>query len=182
MFISRMPKPVQYFLLVINDAIRAVPMLVLLFLVYYFPVNTIFGIKAFGPTFSAILALGISQLAYTADIVRSAVLNVSEKTINGAKALGLKDSQIFRYIITPDVLRQILPAEIAFFIGIIRLSSLAGIIGCQELVFVARSATVDNFRSAEAWILVGCIYVLLVVPLTIFLRYFENTKWIKRRW
>ena len=69
-----------------------------------------------------------------------------------------------------------------FFIGIIRLSSLASVIGASEIVFVARTSITQNFRSLEAWIIVALIYIIMVLPITYFARKFENSKWIKRKW
>ena len=174
--------PLKKFFLLSNDAIRAIPMLVMIFFVYYFPFKNIFGIQPPNALYSSIIAMSITQASYTADIVRSALLNVSKKTIMGAKALGYKEKTILRYIMIPDILRQILPAEIAFFIGIIRLSSLASVIGASEIVFVARTSISQNFRSLEAWIVVAIIYIILVLPITYFTRQFENSKWLKRKW
>lgn len=174
--------PFKGFFLLTNDAIRAIPMLVMIFFVYYFPFNNIIGIKPPNALYSSIIAMSITQAAYTADIVHSALLNVSKKTIMGAKALGYKEKTILRYIMIPDIIRQILPAEIAFFIGIIRLSSLASVIGASEIVFVARTSISQNFRSLEAWIIVAIIYIILVLPITYFTRQFENSKWLKRKW
>ncbi|OFY50418.1 MAG: hypothetical protein A2W85_10290 [Bacteroidetes bacterium GWF2_41_31] len=168
--------------LLFNDTIRAIPMLVMIFFVYYFPFKQIFGISPPNALYSSIIAMSITQAAYTADIVHSAFLNVSRRTIMGAKALGLTERTILYYIKLPDIIRQILPAEIAFFIGIIRLSSLASVIGASEIVFVARTSITQNFRSLEAWIIVALIYIIMVLPITYFARKFENSKWIKRKW
>ncbi len=172
----------NYILLLINDAIRAIPMLVMIFFVYYFPFKALLGINPPNALYSSIIAISISQAAYTADIVRSAINSVSSKTIQGAKALGLKEVVVLRYIILPDIIRQTLPAQIAFLIGIFRLSSLASVIGANEIVFVARTAISQNYRSLEAWIVVAIIYIILILPLTFLSRRLENSKWLKRRW
>ncbi len=174
---------IRQFWLFTNDIIRSIPMLVLLFFFYYLPLQELFGFEsALSSINTAIIALGLAQVAYTGDIVRSAINNVSKKIIDGAKALGLSTVDRWRFIIIPDILKQIVPAQIAFFIGLVRLSSLASIIGVQDVVHVARTASTQNFRSIESWIIVAIIYVIIVLPFTYSLRYLENSKWLKRRW
>ncbi len=173
--------PVRSFFLYLNDAIRAVPVLVLIFLVYYFPTRQMFGVIGPNPFWSVVIAMAVGQAAYTADLVRGAVDGVSRKTILGGRALGLSEITIWRYLILPDVVRQILPAQIAFFIGIVRLSSLASVIGCEDVVFVARVASSPSFRSLEAWVVVSLIYIALVLPMTVISRRVEQWDWMKRR-
>lgn len=174
-------KPLDKVLLPINDMIRAVPSLVLIFFFYYFPYKEIFGWGAPSPFACACAALMLSQAVYTADIVRAAVDGVSKGAILGARSIGLREITIWRHIIIPDIFRQILPSLMAFYIGNVRLSSLASVIGCEDVVFVARLTIGQNFRSLEAWIIVAAIYIALVLPLTWLARQLENSRWLKRR-
>ncbi len=167
--------------LIFNDVLRAIPLLVLLFFFFFFPYQDYLGIKPPSPVICSILALGISQAVFTADLVYAAVERVSQRTIQGARSLGLQETAIWRYIILPDIIRQILPTLIAFWIGILKLSNLASVIGVQEVVFVAQVASAQEFRSLEAWVIVAVIYVILVLPLTLTAREFEKSEWLKRR-
>lgn len=175
------PSPLQKVALFFNDVFRAIPLLVLLFFFFFFPYQDIFGIKPPSPIVCAILAIGLSQAVFTADLVCSAVEGVPQRTIQGARSLGLQETAIWRYIIIPDVIRQILPTLIAFWIGILKLSNLASVIGVQEVVFVAQVASAQVFRSLEAWVIVAVIYIILVLPLTLVARRFEKSEWLKRR-
>ena len=173
--------PGRPLLLLLNDAVRALPVFVLLLFAYYFPYPQVFGIASPGSFACAVLAISVSQAAYTADLVRAAIEGVPRRAILGGQALGLKNGDILRFIVLPDLLRQTLPAQVAFFIGIVRITSIAAVVGCEEVVFVAREANGQNFRSLEAWIVVAAIYVVLVVPLTVALRRLEGSRWLKRR-
>jgi len=172
---------ISWWLLPFNDVLRAVPLLVLIFLFYYFPYQSILGIEPPSPFIAAFLALTLAQAVFTADLVRAAIDGVSQQTILGARALGLRESTIWWYIILPDILRQIAPAMVAFFIGNIKLSSLASVIGCQEIVFTARVAMGQTYRSLEAWLIVAAIYIVLVLPLAWAARQLERSEWLKRR-
>ena len=174
-------KPLDRLLLPLNDMIRAVPVLVLIFFIYYFPYLDIMGCQPPSAYMCALAALTLGQAVYTADIVRAAVDGVSKGSIMGARSVGLRENEIWWYIVLPDIFRQILPTLIGFFIGNIRLSSLASVIGCEDVVFVARTAIAQRFRSMEAWVLVGFIYIALVLPLAWAARKIENSEWLKRR-
>jgi His/Glu/Gln/Arg/opine family amino acid ABC transporter permease subunit len=171
--------PLKTALLMVNDAIRALPVLVLIFIFYYLPYDHLFGVPAPGAITASIFALGVSQAAYTADLVRGAVGNVPQGIIDGAKALGLRSGQIWRFVIIPDVARQVTPALMAFFIGIVRLSSLASVIGASDIVFVARISIAQSFRSMEAWLIVALLYIVIVLPLTWVSRIIEQRMTIR---
>lgn len=174
-------RPVSWILLPLNDAIRAIPMLVLMLFVYYFPYGTVFGISALSGFAAAALALTIAQTVFTADLVRAAVDGVPRSSVIGARALGLSRRDILRFIVIPDLIRQLLPPLVAFYIGNIKLSSLASVIGCHELVFVSRVAISQTYRSAEAWVLVAIVYMVFVLPLGWCARAMERSEWLRRR-
>lgn len=174
-------KPLDRALLLVNDAIRAVPPLVLIFFFYYFPYQQIVGVKPPSEFVCAAAALTLAQAVYVADIVRAAVAGVAKGPILGARSLGLTEVAVWRHIILPDVFRQVSPSLVAFVIGNVRLSSLASVIGCQDVVFVAKVAISQRFRSLEAWIIVAAVYVVLVLPLTLLSRRLEASEWLKRR-
>ncbi|MDI9312714.1 MAG: amino acid ABC transporter permease [Limnohabitans sp.] len=174
-------KPFKYIAIPVNDIFRAIPLLVLIYLFYYFPYQQIFGTKPLPEYYCALLALTFTQAVFTADIIRGAIDGVSNNSILAAQSLGFKQSQIWYYVMLPDIVRQILPTLIAFFIGNLKLSSLASVIAVPEILYVAKSAGSQSFRSLEAWILVCIIYVLLVLPFSYVARKLENSKWLKRR-
>src|SRR5471030_2149401 len=101
-------KPLDRILLPANDMVRAVPPLVLIFFTYYFPYADVFGWHPPSPFDCAAAALTIAMAAYTAYIVRAAVDGVSQGSIMGARSLGLREMEIWQYIILPDIFRQIL--------------------------------------------------------------------------
>jgi glutamine transport system permease protein len=165
----------------LNDLVRALPPLVLLFLVYFFPTQQVLGITSPSAFWSSVVAFSIAQAAYSADLTRAAINQVPQNSVLAGLSIGLTQSDLWRYVILPDLSRQMLPAQIAFFIGIVRLSNLASVIGCQEVVFVARQVSSQAFRSFEPWLVVAGIYIVLVVPMTVALRELERSRWLQRR-
>jgi polar amino acid transport system permease protein len=166
---------------IINDILRAIPLLVLMFFFYYFPSRELFGWSPMTAFWSAASALTLTQLNFTAEIVRGAIDGVPARLVTGARALGLKETPIWVNVIAPHVTRQTLPTLIAFYITNLKLSSLASVIGADDIVYVARLAVSQTFRSLEVWVLVGCIYIAMVVPCTILARQLERSSWMMRR-
>lgn len=165
----------------VNDAFRAVPLIVLLLMFYYFPVDQLFGLPPPTAFWAAAAALTLAQVNFTAEVVRTAIDGVPRDLVMSARALGLRERAIWIYVIAPNVVRQTLPTLIAFYIGNLKLSSLASIIGAEDVVYVARLAVSQTFRSLEAWVLVAAVYVILVLPCTMLARSIEQSRWMARR-
>jgi His/Glu/Gln/Arg/opine family amino acid ABC transporter permease subunit len=173
--------PGKRIVLLLNDVVRAVPLIVLIFIFFYFPYVQVLGIVAPSPFFCATLALTVSQAAFTADLVFGATSRVNPKTVRGGQSLGLSKQAILLHVIIPDIFRQTLPALVAFWIGIIKWSSVASLIGCRDVAYVANVASTQNYRSLEGWTIVALVYVALVLPLTLYSRKLESLEWLQRR-
>jgi polar amino acid transport system permease protein len=173
--------PFKSVTLLINDALRALPPLVLIFFFYFFPYEQFLNAPPLGAISATIAGLAFSQAVYTGDLTYQAVRNVSPRLAEAGRALGVNERNIWLSLILPDVARQTAAAQMAFFIGIVRLSSLGAVIGAYEVVYVARVSIAQTFRSLEAWLVVGAIYILLVTPFTFAARLFEQSPWLKRR-
>jgi len=165
----------------IIEAFRSVPDLVLFFFFYYFPYHEMFGILPPSPFACAFLAMSTVLAAFAGVLFRDAIRQAPRTHILGLRGLGLADSQIFRYAVMPAVVRQTLPALIAFWIGILKMSSLSSVIGVSEVTFVARTGMAQNYRSLEAWIAVALIYALLVTPSAYALKLLQRRPWMQRQ-
>lgn len=168
-------------MLILNDSIRSLPTLFLILVFNYFPWKDVFGIVPPTPFSCALGALTLAQAAFTADLVRGAISNLQPGPIIAARALGIPKIDIALHIAMPDVIRQVLPAISAFWVGNLKLASLASAIGVQDVVFVARVAAGQQFRSLEAWVVVAGIYLVMLTPLTMLVRLLESHRWLKRR-
>ncbi len=177
----RRPPPVSVPIALVVDAIRAIPNLVLILAVYYFPYEALLGVSPPSPWTASLLGLSIAQIAYSADLIRAAIDGVPSNQLQAIRGLGFRDWQVARLVIFPSVVRQALPAHMALWIGNVKLSSLASTIGVEETVFVARVAMSQTFRSLEAWVVVAAIYVAIVTPLTMLQRRIERSVWIRRQ-
>jgi polar amino acid transport system permease protein len=133
---------------------------VLLQIVFAFNVLPSLGVVLSGYT-CAILALGLNEGAYMAEIMRSGIRAVGLGQRSAARALGLEDWQIMRWVILPQATRVIIPPVGNQFIGMLKLSALISVIGVNELLLTADQAASTNFRYFEALSAAGIYYLAL---------------------
>lgn len=174
-------KGARFPLSILIDILRAIPNLVLIFFFYYFPYKQLLNVEPLSPFNSALYALITAQAAYSADAFRTALDQIPRSQILGVKALGYKDYHIKQYVVLPSLVKQTLPVHVALWIGNLKLTSLASVIGVQDVVFVAKVSMVQNYRSLESWLFVAIIYAILVLPTTYLLRILERSAWVKRQ-
>ncbi len=133
---------------------------VLLQLVFAFNVLPAFGLLL--PGFAcAVLALGLNEGAYMAEIMRSGIRAVGPGQRLAARALGLEEWRVMRWVVLPQALRIIIPPIGNQFIGMLKLSALVSVIGVQELLLVADQTASGNFRYIETLTAAGIYYLAL---------------------
>jgi His/Glu/Gln/Arg/opine family amino acid ABC transporter permease subunit len=135
---------------------RGTPLLVQILMIF-------FGLPSLGVKLDAFtaatLAIGLNSGAYQAEIVRSTIKGVHEEQVLVAKSLGLSESQILRYVVLPQAVRNAIPALTNEFVALLKESALASVIGVMELTRVGEYMTAATFRAFEAYLLVALIYL-----------------------
>jgi polar amino acid transport system permease protein len=175
---SRKNKWLKYSSILIVDAIRSIPLLVLLLICYYvFPVLNLYT----DPFWPALLALSIDTGVFLGDVLRGSIEGLPKGAIMSARVLGMNKLQIIRHIILPEVFRETLPTVTLMYIGVIRVSSLASIIAVYELTHVGDWIISTTYRPLEVYLLIGILYMSIILPLTLLSRRLEKIPYFKRR-
>jgi polar amino acid transport system permease protein len=91
------------------------------------------------PFTAAVLALGLNEAAYMAEIVRAGILSVDEGQAEAATALGMGRTRVMRRIVLPQAMRVIIPPTGNETISMLKTSSLASTIGAVELTDTSES-------------------------------------------
>ena len=151
-------KPVQIFLSVYVYIFRSLPVLVLLFIVF-------FGLPGMGvriPPFPAmILTLGLISGAYLSEIFRGAIAAVSANEITAARAAGFSRLQIFYHVILPQMLRMSVPGMINEFTSVLKYTPFAYTVGIPEIMKEAMSLAALTLRGLEIYLAVGILYFVI---------------------
>lgn len=139
---------------------------VLFQLIFVFNVLPSFGVVLPGFV-CAVLALGLNEGAYMAEIMRSGIHAVGRGQRLAAKALGMKDLQVMRYVVLPQAMRIIIPPIGNQFIGMLKLSALVSVIAVNDLLLVADQTASANFRYLEALSAAGVYYLAMTTVLMV---------------
>lgn len=175
---SRKDKFVKYLFIFIVDIIRSIPLLVLVLICYY--ALPIFGIFV-DPFWPALLALTLDTGAFLGDVIRGSIEGIPKGAVMAAKVLGMDKWVILRRIVLPEVFRETIPTVTLMYIGIIRLSSLASVIAVYELTHTGNWIIASTFKPLEVYLIIGLMYLVIVLPLTLLSRKFEKSSYFKRR-
>ncbi|OWV90344.1 amino acid ABC transporter permease [Rhizobium sp. R635] len=151
--------------------IRNLPILVLV-LFAFFALPQL-GIRI-GKIQSFIAVLSIYSGAYLAEVFRAGLLSIPKGLTEAGLAIGLTPMQIRVSIITPLMLRNVLPSLSSTIISLFKDTSLAAAIAVPELTFEARKINVETFRVIETWIVASGLYVATCSVLAALMRVVER--------
>lgn len=129
-------------------------------LIFAFNVLPGFGIVLSGFA-CAVLALSLNEGAYMAEIMRSGIRAVGAGQRQAARALGMREMQLMRWVVLPQAMRIIVPPIGNQFIGMLKLSAIVSVIAVEELLLVANQAASSNFRYLEALSAAGIYYLAM---------------------
>jgi polar amino acid transport system permease protein len=147
-------------------------------LIFAFNVLPAFGIVLSGFA-CAVLALSLNEGAYMAEIMRSGIRAVGAGQRQAARALGMRDLQLMRWVVLPQAMRIIVPPIGNQFIGMLKLSAIVSVIAVEELLLVANQAASSNFRYLEALSAAGIYYLGMTTVFMILQAMLEAT--LRRR-
>lgn len=121
-------------------------------------------------TVAAILALGLNEAAYMAEIVRGGLNAVDQGQGEAASSIGLSRWQTMRMVILPQAVRTIIPPTGNEFIGMLKNTSLVSVIGARELLTASQQIYSQNFETIALLIVASIWYLVLTTIQT----YFQN--------
>ena len=120
---------------------------------------------------AAVLALGLNEGAYMAEIVRAGILVVDPGQSEAGLALGMKRSLVFRMLVLPQAMRAIIPPTGNELIGLLKSTSLVSVIAAQELLTKAELIYSRNLLTIEL-LIVAAIWYLVVTSLLTWGQYY----------
>jgi polar amino acid transport system permease protein len=126
------------------------------------------------PFLAAILALGLNEAAYMAEIVRAGIISVDEGQTDAASALGLTRLQTMRRIVLPQAMRVIIPPTGNETISMLKTSSLVSVIAYPELLYSAQLIYAVNYQQIPLLLTASIWYLAVTSVLSIGQYYVER--------
>lgn len=140
-----------------------------------FPKLSFFGffetrtVDVITPAVAAILGFSLNAGAYASEIIRAGLLGVDRGQYEAAKAIGMTGSLALRRIVLPQAMRTVLPPLGNEFISMIKMTSLASIIGFSDLLRSVQNIYFLNTRVIEL-LMVATVWYLVVVTVLSFVQ------------
>ena len=159
------------------EMVRIIPIVVWLF-IFYFGLSRVLPFRLPAQNI-AILVFCLWGIAEMGDIVRGAICSLPKQQTESAKAIGLTEIQIYRYITIPQAVRRMLPAAINLSTRMIKTTSLVVLIGVVEVLKVGQQIielSIFNNPSISFWIygLIFFLYFIICYPISLLSKYLEK--------
>lgn len=124
-----------------------------------------FGLPDLGILFdkytSVTIALVAATSAYGCEIMRAGFRSVRRVEIEAAETLGFSPAQTVWFVTVPHIVRTIYPALANYFIVLTLSTSMAMIVGINELTGSALNIASENYRNLESITVAAVLYILI---------------------
>jgi His/Glu/Gln/Arg/opine family amino acid ABC transporter permease subunit len=144
---------------------RGVPVLVILYWIYFALPEMGYQVLVISSYTAAVLGLGIHGGAFLAEVFRSGIESLHRGQMEAALSLGLTPVKAMGHIILPQVTN--------YAVGLLKETALCSIIAAPELMLRAKDLASSSFLPMHAFVLAAAFYYLMSFPLMRAAEYLE---------
>lgn len=154
------------------EVFRGTSMLVQMF--WFFYALPFFGIQL-TPLAAAVLAVGLNEGAYAAEIVRGAISTRTAGQNEACIALGMGRMLRMRRVLIPQALPAMLPPFGNVLVDLLKNTSLVSLVTVADLTFTAQMVRNTTGRTAAVFLTILVLYFVLSSMISLL------TRWLERR-
>jgi polar amino acid transport system permease protein len=121
---------------------------------------------------AGVLALGLSEAAYMAEIVRAGIQSVDPGQGEAASALGLSSGQVLRRIVLPQAMRVIVPPTGNETIAMVKDTSLVAFVPVTFELFFQLEAISSRTFIVLPVLVAACLWYLILCSVLMIVQYF----------
>jgi His/Glu/Gln/Arg/opine family amino acid ABC transporter permease subunit len=167
--------PLRWIATIYINVVRGIPLLVLLIWVY-FGLPLFLGIdpEKFTNFRAGVISLTVFHTAFMSEVFRTGLTAVPPGQREAALSLGMSRPRAFVSIILPQAVRVAVPAAGNDFVGMVKDTSLVGVIGIFELYRTGQKLVSDTFLPFEVWTGISILYIAIVFCIDIVVRLVER--------
>jgi polar amino acid transport system permease protein len=126
------------------------------------------------PFLAGVLALGLNEGAYMAEIVRAGIISVDEGQTEAAQSLGMTRLQTIYRIVLPQAMRVIIPPTGNETISMLKTTSLVMVIATTELLYSVTLIYSVNYRTIPLLMVASIWYLIVTTVLSVGQYYLER--------
>jgi polar amino acid transport system permease protein len=154
-----------------TDVIRGIPILVLIFFVYY-------GLPAVGlhldSLAAAVAALTVFKTAQVIEITRGAFQSIPKGQMEAGKAIGLVFWQRMAFVMVPQATRRFLPPFINSVVDAVKGSALVSLLGVVDLMQSIQQVIGRTYQPLPLYVTGALIYFTINYALSLLARRLES--------
>ncbi|MEO8185881.1 MAG: amino acid ABC transporter permease [Burkholderiaceae bacterium] len=151
--------------------VRGVPLLVLLFAMYY--ALPYAGVQV-EPVVGGIVVIGVYFGAFMTEVFRGAVLAVPKGQWEAGRAIGMRTPRILLDVVLVQALKVAGPPYINTMIMVVKGTSLVAVIGLADVTFVGRQIVERTLAPFEVFGAVALVYFVICYALSRLGRHVEK--------
>jgi polar amino acid transport system permease protein len=164
------PLPLKLLVRLFSDVVRGIPVLVLIFFIYY-------GLPAAGMDINS-LAAGVTALvlfstAQVTEITRGSLQSIHYGQMEAGKAIGLTFAQRLVYVVFPQATRRFLPPWINSVADAVKGTALLSLVGIVDLMLAIQQVIGRTYEPMPLYILGALIYFAVNYSLSMLSRRLE---------
>jgi polar amino acid transport system permease protein len=126
------------------------------------------------PFVAGMLALGLNEGAYMAEIVRAGIISVDEGQTEAAQSLGMGRLLTMRRIVLPQAMRVIIPPTGNETISMLKTTSLVSAIAVTDLLYTTQIIYARTYQTIPLLIVASIWYLIVTTVLSIGQYYLER--------
>jgi polar amino acid transport system substrate-binding protein len=153
-----------------SSLIEALPMLILLLLVYYI----IFAKSSLHPLYIASIAFGVGFSPIIAKIFIEGIERVTHSQVEAATAMGFGARQVFLSVTFPNATRYALPSFCDSFITLLKETAIVGFIAVDDLTRAGDQIRAQTFDAFFPVLFVAVIYFITIFLITKILEHLQG--------
>lgn len=126
------------------------------------------------PFVAGMLALGLNEGAYMAEIVRAGMISVDEGQTEAAQSLGMNRLLTMRRVVLPQAMRVIIPPTGNETISMLKTTSLVSAIAVTDLLYSAQIIYARTYQTIPLLLVASIWYLIVTTVLSIGQYYLER--------
>jgi len=152
------PLPLRWLVRVYVDIVRGIPLLVLLFAVFY-------GLPALGVQVSALIASVIALSAFcgahVSEVVRGGIDSIPKGQTDAGKAIGLTFINRLRHVIIPQAVSLVLPPWVNTAVEMVKASSLISLLSVVDLMLSTQQIVARTRETLLLYAVAALLYFVI---------------------
>ena len=163
-------RKIETLITVIVNLIRGLPLLVILFMTYFW--LPFMGLHI-NRLLAAILGLSIFFTASISEVFRGGVQSIEQEQAEAAAALAMTRWQILTHIIFPQAARRLVAPLLGEFVRIVKGSTLLSLLTIPELMLAGRETVEATFMGTQIYLTIGFMYFGFIYSISLIAKKLE---------